>query len=191
MDVEKAIMTRRTIRKYKQQPISRDILVRLIEGARLAPSASNLQPLVYLVIDDPDQLESVFGLLGWAGYLAPSGTPREGEKPVAYIIVLANTHIRMSGFEHDAGAAIENILLMAWSMGIGSCWIGSVDKKALADLYQIPDHYVIDSVVALGYAAETSIAEDAEDSIRYYKDENQVLHVPKRKLKDICFFNEI
>ena len=162
MDVEKAIMTRRTIRKYKQQPISRDILVRLIEGARLAPSASNLQPLVYLVIDDPDQLESVFGLLGWAGYLAPSGTPREGEKPVAYIIVLANTHIRMSGFEHDAGAAIENILLMAWSMGIGSCWIGFASPlgyvpEVFKELNVPEDHRLIASLV-FGYPKKKDMA---------------------------------
>jgi len=139
MDMQHAIMSRRTIRKYQQKPISRDVLEQLIAAARLAPSASNLQPLAYLVIDDPAMLEPVFRLVRWAGYIAPHGNPRDGEKPVAYLVVLADTSIRASGFEHDAGAAIENISLLAWSLGIGSCWIGSVNRDELRSLYKIPD----------------------------------------------------
>ena len=191
MDLLEIIKSRRTIRKYQQKPISRDVLLQLVAGARLAPSASNMQPLAYLVIDDAEALASVFQLLGWAGYIAPEGNPREGEKPVAYIVVLADTTIRKSGYQHDAGAAIENISLLAWSQGIGGCWIGSVDRKALREQYQIPDRYEIDSVIALGYSAEHSVAEATAGSIRYYKDAQQVLHVPKRKMADICFINEI
>lgn len=191
MDIQETIMNRRTIRKYQQKPISRAVLEQLIAGARLAPSASNMQPLAYLVIDDPAMLESVFSLVRWAGYIAPLGNPRDGEKPVAYIVVLADTSIRASGYEHDAGAAIENISLLAWSQGIGSCWIGSVDRDELRALYQIPDRYVIDSVIALGYSAEESVAEEERGTIRYYKDEKQRLHVPKRKMSDICFMNRI
>lgn len=191
MDIQETIMSRRTIRKYQQKPVSREVLEQLVASARMAPSASNMQPLAYLVIDDPAMLETVFSLVRWAGYIAPLGNPQEGEKPVAYIVVLADTTVRISGYEHDAGAAIENISLLAWSQGIGSCWIGSVDRKALRELYQIPDRYEIDSIIALGYSAEQSVAEDAGDSIRYYKDEKQVLHVPKRKMADICFINKI
>ena len=191
MDMQHAILSRRTIRKYQQKPISRDKLEQLIAAARLAPSASNLQPLAYLVIDDPAMLEPVFRLVRWAGYIAPHGNPRDGEKPVAYVVVLADTSIRASGFEHDAGAAIENISLLAWSLGIGSCWIGSVNRDELRSLYKIPDRYTIDSVIALGYSAEASVAEEEAGSIRYYKDEKQTLHVPKRKMQDICFINRI
>ena len=191
MDMQHAILSRRTIRKYQQKPISRDVLEQLIAAARLAPSASNLQPLAYLVIDDPAMLEPVFRLVRWAGYIAPHGNPRDGEKPVAYLVVLADTSIRASGFEHDAGAAIENISLLAWSLGIGSCWIGSVNRDELRSLYKIPDRYAIDSVIALGYSAEASVAEDVAGSIRYYKYEKQTLHVPKRKMSDICFINRI
>jgi nitroreductase len=191
MDIQETIMSRRTIRKYQQKPISREVLEQLVASARMAPSASNMQPLAYLVIDDPAMLKTVFGLVRWAGYIAPLGNPQDGEKPVAYVVVLADTNIRKSGYEHDAGAAIENISLLAWSQNIGSCWIGSVDRQALRELYQIPDRYEIDSIIALGYSAEMSVAEDAADSIKYYKDEKQVLHVPKRKMSDICFFNGI
>lgn len=191
MDVKQAIATRRTLRKYQQKPIEKEILTELVEGARLAPSASNMQPLAYLVIDEPGLCEDVFQTVRWAGYIAPEGDPGEGEKPTAYILVLADKGIRESGYEHDAGAAIQNICLLAWDHGIGSCWIGSADKQALRAACDIPDRYAIDSVVALGYAAERSVAEDEHGSIRYYKDEQHVLHVPKRKRADILFFNRL
>jgi nitroreductase len=189
MEVKQAITTRRTIRKFQQKPIETKILTELVDGARLAPSASNMQPLVYLVIHEPELCKDIFQTVRWAGYIAPEGDPGAGEKPTAYIVVLANKEIKESGYEHDAGAAIQNICLLAWDYGIGSCWIGSVDKQALRAACNIPDRYAIDSVVALGYAAERSVAEDEHGSIRYYKDEQHVLHVPKRKLPDILFFN--
>ena len=191
MDIKEVIMKRRTIRKYQQKPISRDILSELAESARLAPSAANMQPLAYLVVDQADLLETVFATVKWAGYLAPHANPKEGEKPVAYILVLADTTIREDGYQHDAGAAIENISLLAWHYGIGSCWIGSVDRPALQKALKIPGKYAIDSVIALGYSAEESEAEDENGSIKYYKDDQKKLHVPKRKLTDICFFNQI
>lgn len=185
MDIIKG---RRTIRKYKQDRIDVEILKDLVDGARLAPSASNLQPLEYLVVEDPALLEKVFSTLSWAGYLKPEGTPKEGEKPVAYIVVLVTG--KTGGYtNHDIGAAVQNILLGAWSYGIGTCWFGSVKRDILAKEFGIPDEVRIDSVVALGYPAEKSIWEEEKGSIKYYKDENNVLHVPKRRLDDIAHFN--
>lgn len=189
MDTKKTIFERRTIRKYQQKPILRADLTELVEAGRLAPSAANMQPLAYLVVDQQDKVEQMFPLLKWAGYLAPEANPGPDERPVAYIVVLADTQIRKSGYEHDAGAAIENISLLAWSKGIGSCWIGSVDRMNLQSQFALPERYRIDSVIALGYSAEQSVFEDEQGSIKYYKDENQTLHVPKRKTNDIVFYN--
>lgn len=191
MQVMDAIKERRTIRKYQQKQIERSILEDLVDGARLAPSAANRQPLEYLVVDDPGLLDKVFETLKWAGYIKPEGDPKEGEKPVAYIIVLINKEVGVSKPHKDCGAAIQNILLGAYSYGIGSCWIGSVDRKQLKESLSIPDKYEIDDVVALGYPAEESVWEEEKGSIKYYKDENKVLHVPKRKLDDIMHFNRI
>jgi nitroreductase len=190
MDMLELIKSRRTIRKYRQQKIDMDILIDLVDCGRLAPSAANRQPLEYFIVQKDELLEPVFSTLSWAGYIAPEGTPREGEKPAAYIVVLLKQENDRPSAKHDAGAAIENISLAAWSYGIGSCWIGSVKRKELAQILNIPEDYVIDSVVALGYPAETSVAEEAVDSIKYYKDENQVLHVPKRPLKSILKIDE-
>jgi len=191
MQMMDIIKGRRTIRKYQQKKIDRAILEDLVDGARLAPSASNRQPLEYLVVDDPGMLDKVFETLSWAGYIRPEGNPKEGEKPVAYIIVLINKELGVSNPHKDCGAAIQNILLGAYSYGIGTCWIGSVNRKQLRENLSIPDKYEIDDVVALGYPAEESVWEEEKGSIKYYKDENKVLHVPKRKLDSILHFNGV
>lgn len=185
MSVYDIIKRRRTIRKYKQEKIDRAMLEKLIDAARIAPSASNLQPLKYIITDSDEELDIVFENVKWAGYIAPAGNPGEGEKPVAYIIVLADTEIRKAGWERDAGAAVENILLMAAEEGIGTCWIGSINREEVRKKFNIPEKYQIDTIVALGYEGECSVAENENGSIKYYKDENGVLHVPKRKLNDI------
>ncbi|MFO7154327.1 MAG: nitroreductase family protein [Caldicoprobacter oshimai] len=191
MTVKEAIRARRTIRKYKQERIPLEVLKELVDGARLAPSAANRQPLEYLIVEDPSLLEPVFSTLGWAGYIKPHGTPKEGEKPTAYIVLLINRELDSAWAKHDVGAAVENILLGAQEYGIGCCWIGSVDRDRLREILQIPEKYIIDCVVALGYAAEKSVVEDEQGSIKYYKDENGVLHVPKRRLEDIMHVNRI
>jgi len=185
MNVHEAIMKRRTIRRFKQDPIALEALTKLIEAARVAPSGANLQPLKYVVCTNPDKNREVFDCLKWAGYIAPAGDPPEGERPTAYIIVLIDTDILPKGGEHDVGAAVENILLTAVEEGIGSCWLGSVERNRIRAIFNIADKYVIDSVLALGYPNESPQMLDMRDSIRYYKDENGTLHVPKRLLDAI------
>ncbi|NLJ40489.1 MAG: nitroreductase family protein [Clostridiales bacterium] len=184
------IKGRRTIRKYKQDRIDPKILKDLADGARLAPSGANLQPLEYLIVDDPTLLDKVFDTLAWAGYIKPEGDPKVGERPVAYIIILVKDKAR-GNTSHDAGAAIQNILLGAWGYGIGCCWIGSVKRDVLAKEFSIPKDMKIDSVISLGYPAEESIWEDEKGSIKYYYDEDKVLHVPKRKPEDIIHLNRM
>lgn len=183
--VYEIIMKRRSIRRFRQKPIPFGVLEKLVNVARVAPSASNLQPLEYVVVDNKDLLPEVFATLKWAGYIAPEGDPPEGEKPTAYVVVLVNKRISDSGYERDVGAAVENILLAALEEGIGSCWIGSINKKRLRKILHILHFLAIDSVIALGYSAESPVMEEMTDSIKYWKDESGTLHVPKRKLKTI------
>ncbi|MCX7704937.1 MAG: nitroreductase family protein, partial [bacterium] len=129
METMEAIRKRRTVRRFLQKPIPFDILKELVDAARLAPSGGNLQPWEFLVIDDEKLLEPVFSTLAWAAYLGPDGTPKEGERPVAYIVVLNNRKRKSFTPQADFGAAIENILLAAIDKGIGSCWIGSIQRE--------------------------------------------------------------
>lgn len=192
MDVNKAITTRRSIRRFKQDPISREVLKKIMETARIAPSSGNVQPLQYIVVTNPALVEQVFACTKWAGHIAPAGDPPEGERPVAYIIVLVDTEV-MSNPQHaqrDSGAAVENMMLTAVEEGIGSCWLGTLDKKKLREILNIPEQFVIDTVVALGRPNEDPVIVEARDSIKYYKDENGRLYVPKRKFKDIVEFRD-
>lgn len=190
MTVYEAVINRRTIRRFKQKPIPLEILRKLVNAGRLAPSSANLQPIEYIIIEDIDLVESVFKTLKWAGYISPAGNPPPGERPVAYIIVLANRKKNSGNCERDAGAAIENMLLVAFEEGIGSCWIGSIDINKLTDILELPEHIKIDSVIALGYSNEFPQIEEMKDSVKYWKDDKDILHVPKRKIDDVLFFNK-
>ena len=81
------------------------------------------------------------------------------------------------------------ILLAALEENIATCWLGSLDRDALRKLLKIAEKYELDSLIALGYSGETSVSEEMEDSIKYWKDEKGVLHVPKRRLEDILWRN--
>lgn len=190
MDVKEAIKKRRTIRRYKQQEIPAEILESFVDAARVAPSGMNIQPLEFVVITEKNILDSIFPLLGWAGYLGVDGPPTEGKRPVSYIVVIYNEDIKSPTPVYDAGAAIENILLLATAEGIGTCWIGSVKRKELAKILELPYNCKIDSVIALGYPDEFSMIEEFAESIKYWKDADGKMHVPKRNIKDILHFNK-
>jgi nitroreductase len=89
----------------------------------------------------------------------------------------------------DAGFASQNILLCAEEEGIGSCVLCNIDRNKIKELLKIPKEVEVDSVIALGYKAEQPVIEDMKNSVKYWKDENDVLHVPKRKLEDIIHIN--
>lgn len=190
MSLYDLIVSRRSIRQFKPEPIPQEILKDVVNAARLAPSAANRQPLEFVVVDEEGKKEQVFPCLKWAGYIAPDGNPKSGQEPQAYVVVLVNSEIREKGFEWDSGAAIENMILAAWEKGVGSCWIISVDKERVKESLGVPDSHQVDSVIALGYPAETPVIEDMEDSIKYWQDEQGCLHVPKRKLEDVIHFNK-
>jgi len=188
--IYETIVGRRTIRKFRQEPVPRDVLERLVDAARLAPSAANLQPLEYVVVDAAGPRAEVFPCLKWAAYIAPAGDPGPGEEPTAYVVTLANTKIREKMFEYDIGAAMENMILAALEEGLGSCWMLSIDRDKLRSILGVPENYRIDSVLALGYPAEEPAAEVMGDSCRYWKDEAGRLHVPKRTLSSVAHFNK-
>lgn len=183
------ILSRRTIRRYQQdQRIGRNLLFKMLNAARMAPSAANLQPLKYRVVDSVAECAALFQHTRWAGYLPVDvGTPPEGAKPSAYFIVLADTRIHHVGYDIDLGAAAQNITLTALEQGIACCWFGALDRDGIRKTFEIPDYFTIPLVIALGYPAEQSVPEDLEDSVKYYKDEAGNLHVPKRRLEDVIY----
>ena len=187
MTVHEAATSRRTIRKFTQKPIPREKLEGLVNAARLAPSGANMQPLKYAVVNDPPTVAKIFEKVKWAAYIAPEGNPAEGERPTAFIIVLADTTIKASGYEMDAGASIENLILSAWEEGIGCCWMASIDKEAIRSIIGAGETLPVIAALALGYKGEDPKEEVLTDSVKYWKDASGTLHVPKRSLKEVLF----
>ncbi len=190
MNIRNLIAARRSIRQFQAKPVMRETLKNIIDAGRLAPSAANLQPLEFIVVDDPAVRADVFSCLKWAAYIQPQGDPKPGQEPAAYVVVLVNTKIREKMYEYDVGAAVENMALAAAGEEIASCWLISIDRPKIQTLFGIPESVRVDSVLALGYPAENSVVEEYRDSPRYWKDAEGMFHVPKRALAEVAHFNK-
>jgi len=183
MEVMEAILTRRTIRKFTQEPIPAEMLRKLVNAARLAAHGGNIQPLRYVTVAQRPLVDKVFETTKWAACI-PDGTPKEGERPMAYIVVYSDDTVKKECMV-DAGAAVTNIMLAAHEMGLGSCWIGSLNRPVLRELLNTPENMKILYAVALGYPAQKSRTVALTDSFHYYLDEDQVVNVPKYSLDQV------
>ena len=184
MTVYEAIMNRRTIRKFTQEPLKRDDLLKLVDCARMAAYGANAQPLKFRIVDDKDTMDKIFPKTKWAAMLE-DGTPAEDERPTAYIAVIGDTSIKKT-FETDAGAAVTNMMLAAEEMGIASCWMGAIDRDAIKRILELDDSYELVYILALGYPAQRSRAVEMKDgSTKYYLDDDGVLNVPKRSMDEV------
>ena len=185
--IAELIRRNRSYRRFDQlHPIDDQTLRSLIDLARMSPSGANIQPLKYFLSHDAKTNALIFPHLAWAGYLKDWPGPGQGRRPSAYIIILCDTDISKSpGCDH--GIAAQSILLGAAERGLGGCMIGSIDRPALARDLKLDARYEIALVLALGKPAETVVLEDTgpNGSIKYYRDDNGVHHVPKRPLDDI------
>jgi len=184
MELLWAIENRRSVRKFKQETISREVLLKLVDLARLAASPANLQPLRYCIIQSEAMVCEVHPLLRWAAYL-PDYPISDRERPAAYIVVLGDKSIT-SKFEYDAGAATTTMMLAAQSFGLGSCCIGNVERKKLAELCGIDlSRYTICYVLALGVPDQKNRAYDSTVTIKYSVDENGCFLVPKYPIEEV------
>jgi nitroreductase len=184
--IEDLIRKNRSCRRFHRDGgIETDDLRDLINLARLAASAGNLQPLKYIISNFPEKNEKIFPCLSWAGYLKDWPGPGPAERPSAYIVVLGDTGITAT-FGCDHGIAAQSILLGAVERGLGGCIVGSINRPKLQDALNIPKHFDILLVIALGRPGETVVIEEAKgDDIHYWRDKKSVHHVPKRPLDEI------
>jgi nitroreductase len=140
---------RRSVRVYQaDRAVGRDQIEMLLKAAMAAPSACNLQPWEFIVVDEPDGLKQVKECIG-------SDNGRYYNAPAAFIVCANTRYIPWeSDGAMDCSAAIENILLAATAMGLGTVWIGDVDHDAVRKLLDIPDYIAVNSIVLFGYPAE-------------------------------------
>lgn len=187
MNLKELIYSNRSYRRFHEDyVIDRETLVDLIDLARHSASAANNQPLKFYLSSDPETNALIFPRTRWAGYLEDWGGPAVGERPSAYIVILGDKRISDS-FDADHGIAAQSILLGATERGLGGCIIGSVQRVKLQRELDLPEHYHILLVIALGKPSETVVIEPVgeDGNIRYWRDDQGVHHVPKRSLDEL------
>lgn len=184
MSVYELIKERRSIRRFEQKPIAEELLKKFVDAARLAPSGANLQPLKFKIVNEPEQCRQVFEQTKWAGYL-PDWNPTAAEAPVAFIALCVDTDIKNTEDFCEIGAAAQNIFLTAQEAGIGTCWLGAINKPEISRILRIEPPIKLHTVIGLGYPAEHSEIAVITDNVKYFYDENGVLQVPKRSLEDV------
>jgi len=181
------VIKNRSYRRFFQyHAISQDELKGLVDLARLSPSAANMQPLKFFISSDPETNARIFPFLAWAAYLKDWPGPIEGERPSGYIIILGDKSIT-TNFWCNHGIAAQSMLLGAVEKGLGGCMIAAINKKGLSDAFNIPEHYEILLVIALGKPKEEVRIEDLgpDRDIKYFRDASGVHHVPKRSLNEV------
>ncbi len=185
--IEDLIRKTRSCRRFHQEEaVSEETLKGLVDLARLSASAGNLQPLKYILSADPEKNDKIFSCLAWAAYLKDWPGPAEGERPSAYIVVLGDSEISINCW-CDHGIAAQSIMLGATERGLGGCIVGSIDRNRLRELLGIPERFEILLVLAIGKPKEEIVLEEIPEdgSIKYWRDDDGVHHVPKRRLEDI------
>jgi len=185
--MDRLTLQNRSIRRFKEShQVGEKKLRKLVNLARQSASGANLQPLKFVLSSSPERNQLIFPTLAWAGYLPDWSGPEEGERPSAYIVLLGDTEIG-NNFQYDAGIASQSITLGAAELGLGACLIGSIKRKTLQQTLAIPEKYQILLVIALGKPAEQVVLDPIEEGqdIKYWRDEKDRHHVPKRGLDEL------
>ncbi len=180
------ILKNRSYRRfYQSEKISNEQLREWVDLARHSASARNSQSLKYILSTEETSNAGIFEQLAWAGYLLYWQGPEEGERPSAYIVMLNDTLIA-GNYLCDDGISAQSILLGAVEAGFGGCIIHSVNRNKLGEILHLSDQFEILYVLAFGKPKETVVLEEIKDGdVKYWRDENQVHHVPKRALDEI------
>ena len=147
MDAIQAIKERHSVRKYQDWPIERATLENLVDCARLAATAINIQPWEFVVVTERAKLSALAALTDYGRFITGAAA--------CVVIICSDTKYYLE----DGSAATQNLLVAATAMGLGSCWVAG-DKKAYAgkilELIGAPADFKLVSIVALGYPAEDS-----------------------------------
>lgn len=187
MDFSGLSPARRTIRRFEQKMVPDSELYHLIDMARYASCGSNKQLLRYTVVRDREKVRQIFETTRWAGLVAPRRNPQWGkDAPLCFIAVTIPADAPQIVLA-DAGAAIQSIQLAAWERGIGCCWFASFDPDKVRQIIALDKSRKVLYLVAAGYPAEAPVGEDAKNGdVAYYLDDEDILHVPKLPVDELC-----
>lgn len=150
MSVLDVIKERGSIRRYKRQSIPEEVMRKILEAGRLAQSAKNSQPWEFVIVKGEELKRPLSEAANNQSFVGEAST---------IIVCVADPencgHVgSLDSFLVDAAIAVENMALVSWENGIGSCWIGAYDEKKVKDLLEIPEKLRVVSLLTLGYPAE-------------------------------------
>lgn len=159
-DFFEVITTRRSVRRYKPDLVPDALIHKLIDAARWAPTGGNMQPWEFFVIKDQQTKEAIVQTT-YIGYDKKTGRPQRWILD-APVIILVGTNIKRTGARYgrfgaefvaslDVAAAIENMLLAATALGLGSCWIAGFDTPQLNKVLNLPKEIQPLSLITIGY----------------------------------------
>ena len=157
MDIFKAILNRRSIRKYSHKQIPEKAINDLLKSAMYAPSAMNYQSWQFIVVTERQKLNEILNVIPHAEMLKSSQ---------AAILICGDLNLdkNVDYLQQNCSAATQNLMLAAYGLGLGSCWIGVYPVKeiisGLQNLFNLPEYVLPISLVSLGYQAEYPIAEE-------------------------------
>jgi nitroreductase len=152
MDFYEVIKERRSVRRYKPDQIPDDILNRILETGRIAPSAKNIQPWHFIVVKNPEIKEMVADACRNQRFMAEASVIICG--CALEDIAWGRMGGYMSSFAVDLAIAMEHMILAAANEGLGTCWIGAFVEKDVKKILGIPDNVRVVALTPVGYPAE-------------------------------------
>lgn len=190
MTLKELVIKNRSYRGYDHSRwLTREELLDMVECARFAASSVNKQPLKYVLVYEPAEVEAFQPLTKWARALPDMTLPHPGKEPTAFIVICLDTELSQAEkvFTRDLGIVAQTILLRAVEMGLGGCMIGNFVREEVAEHLSLAENLVPLLVVAVGKPDEEIVLVDVPEdgNTNYYRDENDVHYVPKRALEDL------
>jgi nitroreductase len=166
MDIFDAIEKRISIRNYEPTPVPREKLEKILEAARLAPSASNVQPRHFIVVTDTERREALS-----AGMFA-----RFLKQAPVVIVACGDEKKSPKWYSIDVAIAVENLVLAATGEDLGTCWIGSFDETKVRNVLKIPENLRVVVLLAVGYpSGKESLASKALRFVRKRKSMDEIV----------------
>jgi nitroreductase len=148
MDVSEAIRNRVAVRQFKSEIINEESISKIIEAGRWAPSPFNTQPWEFIILKDKETLKSISKFARYSGYLEAA--------PMAIAVVVPPVGGKFSWVESigetrfAAAMAVQNMMLAAWELGIGTCWV-SIERDKVAEILKVPKTHFVLTIIPVGY----------------------------------------
>ena len=149
MDLYEVVRTRRSIRSYMTDPIPDEVLSRVLEAVRVAPSGSNRQPWHWILVKDEEKKQSLAKICNSQMWIA--------EAPVVIVACGRNLNYNRAGYMGDMSILVDtsiaftHLILAARNEGLGTCWIGAFNNEKVKKIFKVPENWYVVAISPIGY----------------------------------------